>query len=370
MANSTASNLLRNTSLASATYLPKSATLSLSNFANAFYVMNYTYLTPVVSLIGFILNSISCGIFLTADFKIRMYRLLFWTSFFHAFALLIQVFEPISQNPEHSPVAGSFIAAVYIMAIRTWIYNALTMTALLCNIAVSFERYIVISRKCKCFCTNIPVYVLVGIFLVFSLACFCFPLIAYYIGPWTSDLGNTYFWVYYSDFGNTLGFDHFKIVMFGLRDCILWIVFVTINVMLLFETRKHFRSRRRLTQGIGHKTGQNKTTSTVQAASNPVQVNQAARNNEQNNAERRITLMVIVMSVVLIFGQVSYFISILFARIVIYAELVVPSAINRIILTTAILSNVVGYSVLFFIFIAFDKNFKRFIMNKCTRRAR
>jgi hypothetical protein len=369
MANSTASN----DSLANTTDPPDYIIPYISTFASYYSFYNNLVLAPVVSGIGFFLNLVCCGVFLTANFKMRMYKLLFWTSFFHAFALLIQTFQPILLDV---PLGYSFGACVYRMALRTWIYNAFTMTALLCNIAVSFDRYIMVSRKCKCFCSNIPVYVLVGIFLVFSLACFCFPMFAYYIGPWTSDLGNEYFWVYYTDFAFSPGFDYIRFVMFGFRDCVLWFTFVIINVMLLLETKKHFRNHKRLTLGFGKKSygpGQSTAASTSPTA---LQANQAAQNNtradsEKNRAERRITLMVVVTSVVLIFGQVTYFIAIMCTTL---THFTVPSpsyyfrGATSLIYTTSILSNQIGYSVLFFVFFFFDKNFKGFIVQKIFRK--
>jgi hypothetical protein len=385
MANSTSPNLLSNSSLDNSTSPPDYIYPFFVFVANKFYTINYVFLAPVICGIGFILNMIACGIFMTAEFKLKMYRLLFWTSFFHGVALLVQTLEPITQLDS---TYASHFEAVYRMAIRTWIYNAFTMTALLCNVAVSFDRYIMVSKRCECFFSKIPVLVLVSVFFLISLACFCFPMFAYYIKLYISESGREYFWLYYTDFGYSDGFSDVRIVMYGFRDCILWFIFVVINVLLLFETRKHFRNKKRLRVGFENNnatTTQNNTAATLQTASrlnnrltrkslvaqtNATQVRGNLKRTDAEKAEIRITRMTIVTSVVLIFGQVSYFINILCTTITGFTNsspTMYLNAVLRFINTIAILSNEVAYAALFFVFYFFDKNFKGFILKKISR---
>jgi hypothetical protein len=165
---------------------------------------------------------------------LRIYRLLFWSTLFYDVALFIRAFEPVTQ---FEPVSDSYGAQCYKMGFRTWLYNSAAMTALLTNLAGSFDRYTLITNKCQCCCTKMPVLALVGIFLVFSLACFCFHTY-FVVHHQLAKTGESYFSLDYTSFGKTIGPDVIRIFMFGFRDCVLWFAFVIINVLLIFETKR------------------------------------------------------------------------------------------------------------------------------------
>ncbi len=114
---------------------------------------------------------------MTSKFNSRTYRLLFWSTFFYGVALLIRAFEPVTVI---EPISYSYSTQVYKMGFRTWLYNSVAMTALLTNLAVSFDRYLLITNRFQTCCTKIPVLVLICIFFILCLGCFCFPLYVYY----------------------------------------------------------------------------------------------------------------------------------------------------------------------------------------------
>jgi hypothetical protein len=205
-------------------------------------------------------------------------------------------------------------------------------------------------------------------------------MFVYYISKYYTENGNEYFNLAYTDFGLSEGFDNIRIVMFGFRDCILWFVFVTINVMLLLETRKHFRIKKRLRASFVNINGpiENNISPALPASIN--HTNMSIEDNRKivdmqlyndEKAEMGITRMVIITCVVQVFGQLTYFISILCTTITRYTEHTSWSwylfYTLRFILAFAIFSNYVAFSAQFFIFYFFDLNFKEFIVKRFSK---
>lgn len=327
--------------------------------------VNIRYIMPAICAVGIVTNLICCVIFLMPKFKLKIYKLLFWKSLFHLAALLIQVFTPVVSG---SKVSNTFATTVYRWVIRTWVFNGFCMAALLCNLAVSFDRVIMISKKCDCFCSKIPEIVLVVVFLVLSLACFFFPFFAYYIvHPKNQPPG--YYTLQYTDWGNSFSFFQVRIAMFGLRDVILWFFFVLVNVWLVYEARKMFqRKAALLTKAVTHP--QKETTLAIEESNARKTSNQCSPETSHvkshpkslsDRAERRMTIMTIVMSIVLAVGQMPYFWNILLYGIFYNAGNPYRNGVTSFLNHLAFDMIYVSFAVSVFIYYFFDKNFKSVI---------
>jgi hypothetical protein len=336
---------------------------------------------PIFSYIGCITNLICCVVFMNEKFrKTKMYQLLFWVSLNYALALAICIFYPIFHSVDPI-ISTSYSSVIYRWLIRTWVYNSFIMTGLLCNLAVSWDRYILISQKCRCFCGKIPVLALVGVFYLFSFSSFFFPAFAY--RP-VNFVNNTEFWTLdYTDFGRSNGFTIVRIFMFGLRDIIVWICFIFINAMLVYKTKKHMTKKITLTKSnaridqkdtpsinVNDKTLAQKNSSINYSKSENMlskdltvvlRRDAIKRKNTSNKTELRITIMVIVSSCVLILGRLPYFGQLIFYFIEAGDLYKIQSTFFSFIFAF------ISYNLQIFSFYFFDKNFKIYIREKMSK---
>lgn len=318
--------------------------------------VNY-FVMPCICIIGVAFNLFCCYVFLHSSFRTKMYRLLFWVSFFHASALSIMIFLPIITT-KNWYYAFSLSTAVYRLVFRPWLHNTLSMCALMCNLAVSWDRYILVSRKCNCFCSRIPHFALAVAFFFISAPCFMFVFFAYYIGnkknPQLPD--EKFYTLIYSDFGKSQNFNIVRIIMFGIRDLVAWIVFVIINTLLVLETKKHFNKKKRLVGAqpstlvpsvVGESTGKKADT---------------PKKSETEKAENRVTMMVLYSSIVLIIGRVPNMVQILFF---IFNPI---TGINIFVFNICAILLFSSYTVQIFIYYFFDKNFNTFVKNNVFKK--
>lgn len=252
--NSSQSTLIRNVTNPRPTVNP--ALLSASQFQRD----SNNFIHPPICLVGFIINIFCCLIFISPKFKnLNMYFYLFCCSFCHAAALCIMIFQPLVATTDLG-VLRSLGTTVYRLYFRAWLHNTFSMCSLLCNLAVSWDRYILVSQRCKCFVTKIPPTIIVGTFWVFSALCFIYTFFAYDITEHSSSRpDNKLFTLAYTEFGRSVGFNIVRIVMFGTRDFIIWIVYVSINIMLLLATKKHMNKKKAMTKNYQMSTIQGST---------------------------------------------------------------------------------------------------------------
>ena len=113
----------------------------LLSVANSLVWFNFAVCMPTIGIIGVTLNTANCLIFfLNGQFRRKkMYGFLAWAAFFHAAAQLIAIFNSITVISDLKVVCD-FSISVYMIAFRSWVSNACTLSGLLCNFAVSFIR--------------------------------------------------------------------------------------------------------------------------------------------------------------------------------------------------------------------------------------
>lgn len=320
--------------------------------ASRYASLDNNYIISAICSFGIVTNIICCIVFLLPKFKIKIYQFLFWKSFFHLAGLLIQVFTPVIYS---SSLGNTYATTLYRWVFRTWVYNSFCMAALFCNLAVSFDRLIMISKKCDCFLSRVPVLVLLVAFFVFSLACFFFPLFTYYIAPGSPEYypdGGAY-QLYYTEWGRSLGNTIVRITMFSLRDIVLWILFVVVNVILLYEARKVFRRKANMTAATVHV-----VSGTLDRKQSDTPLSKSKGNKMSNQAERRMTNMTVVMSAVLAFGQMPYAITIIMWGVWYSSSTDYTNGISVMLNHLAFDMLYFSFGVSIFIYYFFDKNFK------------
>nr|QVK45826.1 G protein-coupled receptor [Proales similis] len=301
----------------------------------------FLYFHPGISIFGFVCNLICLAVFLTPRFrKNNMYVMMGAASFFYAAALGIMMGLPSIRTE----VRWSYSVAVYRLYFRPWLHNTFSMCALCCNIAVSWDRYVLIGRRFKCSCTQIPPILLMIIFFIVSAILFGFVLFAYTVSP--HPLG---FSLLYTDFGNSAEVFIVRVIAFGTRDILLWIVFVFINTLLVIETKRHMSKKKALAGAKSEATSTN--------TDNAGKTEAAASKSASEKAERRVTNMVLVNSLILVLGRTPHAVQIMFYFLSGPELIAVRSYFNSI--STLII--LASYSLNLFIFWMYDKNFKGFI---------
>lgn len=354
------SNLTTTSDTPATTTTPEYVYPAIVSIAAKYASINLNYIVPSICAFGIITNIICCLIFTAPVFKLRMYHLLLSVTSFQTIALLMQVFTPVVTS-KNDAISHSYATTVYRMGFRTWLYNAFAMCSLLLNLAVSFDRYIMISRKCNCFLSKVPVTVLIIVFCSVSLACFSFPMFSYYIACDPASNG-TYFYLDNTPFGNSAGFVEIRLAMFFLRDFVIWLIFVVINVMLFYETKKYMNKKKALVSK-----GRPSTVGTQVQAESASRGGSRGKERQSDQVEMKMAIMIIVMSSVIAVGQMPYFIGIVLLAVGFYAYIPQRAAfdslqnfVNNIGFTCLYTS----FSVNIFLYYFFDRNFENYVNAK------
>ena len=293
------------------------------------------YIFPTIFLIGFILNTLNGFVFYHMEFKNRqrnpnqMNYVFFFRSIHNILFSCSKIWSPFYNCLFcHNNLNNSWIMQFWRIVFNNYLGFLFEFNSSYLEVLATFERYFIIKPKLKeqisILKSKYFIKITMIILFLFSIIYYISFIFGYEIKK--SLINNTYGYGYQlTNFGNSSLFRGFEYGHVIIRDLIPILILIVLNILILMEMRVIMRNKKKLTTG-------NKKTIV--------------------NAEKKNTLMVFMTNIMLMIGHIPIFFHHMhFSIFYYYSETCFVSTVR--------LYLYLSYSLDFFIFMLFNKNFRR-----------
>ena len=306
--------------------------------------LDYVYLIviPLISLFGFILNIIIIIIFSNKSFKEIMYKYLKMESIFICINLTIQMLRPVYFY-KLSWFSRSQISLIYNEYLLNYMVSCLEMTAFILHILAIIDYYLLASnlnQKFKIFYKFSYIKISISIIII-TMICFIFLCFEYSIEQKfvvevnrTNHVINDKIIYIYKDteFRKTVLFKIIELTVFSIRDGVLLIILIILNILIYFQVVKAIINKRNILKS----------------------------NNQIPIKSAKVTVMVIFGCLNNIMGRTPILIDFILINAIGWNDTI--AIVNKF----ACLAVYISYFFKFFLFLFFNQRFKKIVFNFST----
>lgn len=311
------------------------------SFCDDFANVYNTYLDFSISFIGSILNLLCIIGFLNIkeirhQSKTNLFRYLLGKSIVDSYNVIRNsIFSSVFCRPDDCFLTKYYIACNISLVINNYIGRVTLLMSILLELAANFNRYRVITNKFTFF-DKISIHLKI---LIIVFYCFAFYIYIFFqencLIPNELILSNETmsYYIYVTNFTNTNLGIVLKFMHTFVRDVVCIILIMVLNILILIFMRQSFKRKREL------------------APNTPSSAAKIEQNRKLEKSENNLTYMILTSSLINILGHMVLFINLLPIDSIKY-----NSCFNSV----APFLLYFSYSINFFVYYFFNKNFKRY----------
>lgn len=316
--------------------------------------IEYTYIIPIVSAIGFILNLLNFLVFSSSSLKELLYKYLKMESLNILLDLLISSFKPI-YDCKTCKISQTYIAQIYFIGLIDFGSSVLELSASFNRIISTFCCLMLIKNKLKKFRAlsifNYYKAINVIIFLtssfIFLYKIFLLDIVhEVSIEPESNKIRKKFF-LKPSKFSATILKPILEMSTFFLRDCFNLTISIILNIFILNNLKINLSKKIILSKSI-----RSNVESVMESGKSHDKEFQKSVNVNIKKCEKKQTIMMVISCFVYIIGRVPFFIFVVIS----YFYKIEKS---QTFLKIAVLCLYISYTLNFFLYYLSNKRYKK-----------
>ena len=330
-------------------------------------IVVYIYVIPLISIIGFILSILCFLIFSNKDFKETLYKYLQVESLLISINLFIQTFRPVYFYNE-SYFSKSLFSQAYSFYILYYFVSSLEMASFILHIMSSLDFFLLISNLTQklSFYKKLNYKIVSIIICLFSILIYIYILFikeirshdVLFINAENEIISYSIIYLSYdTEFSKSIWKKVIEIAVVVLRDGILLLTLVILNIVIYLHVRKSIMKKKKM---LKQKDKDNGTMIKTEASIDDVSVSNNQTNGKKSNSERKSSRAQYKLTIMVIIGSLNC----ILGRLPILTDFIVQNIIGwndqvKLLNMYACLAVYVSYSINFFLYMYTNKRFNK-----------
>jgi hypothetical protein len=220
----------------------QTAQTSTASIFDPFFLISFVYTTPIISVIGFVLNVLCAVVLLKAKLASSTNKYLLFRTLIHMALLLFTSLNALFYC-ENCPVSDTLVAQVLFFAVNIYLSRVVFLVTALVEIAISYQRLLLFKKAKKFFFKwkfwyTFLVCMLVG-FLLNIPYLFAFDIVQ--VRSNSDDYMTTR-----NRFGRLLAYRIYIITLNTVQSFLSFIVLLILNALVTVEFKKYIRRKKSL----------------------------------------------------------------------------------------------------------------------------
>jgi hypothetical protein len=334
---------------------------SPDTFLILFSLVGYTYLTTIISVIGFVLNIITLLVLASPSFKGDTYKYLIFKTTTHLSVMTFGAFVNPLVNCPTCMISLTYTAQVFRILCISFFPGIASTCAALVEIALSHDRLLMFDKKTNCVSFTFASSFISLFGIVISLPyLFSFKIV-------NAAPGFDVYLTTRNDFGNSAFYRIYIAALNFFQSFISFIIMIVLNITVTIKFKKYIKRKANLTKSTVV-TVKNATLETSNQAkiemtemseikTNQLREKEKATKNQKEAAELNFTLMIIVSSLIFIISRLIQFSFSLTIQILPLFGVFISSSLNIYIVFAGQIVTIVYYALNPLTYVLFNKVF-------------